>query len=68
MGQERESFDCHPVMSGWGSLSLGEMKEVNGGMVMGIHGGHLVLWQGGGQGGGGKGEGVGERYRQTVEE
>ena len=28
LGQARESFDCRPVLSGWGSLSLGEVEEV----------------------------------------
>ena len=26
LGQARESFDCRPVLSGWGSLSLGEVE------------------------------------------
>ena len=25
-GQERESFDCRPVLEGWSNLKLGEVK------------------------------------------
>ena len=26
LGQARESFDCRPLLSGWGSLDLGEVE------------------------------------------
>ena len=44
LGQARESFDCRPVLSGWGSLSLGEVDVLYAGVK--DESGTLRWWRG----------------------